>query len=70
MNEMLMETIDNHEVIYTDVSEVVLCVCIHTIVFQSPAHLQQKSISEALFTWNITICLVIWDRTVILLKKS
>jgi len=53
MNGMLMETNDNHQITYTDVHEVVLCEYSHH--FLSVISTQEKSISEALFTLNITI---------------
>lgn len=53
MNGMLMGTIDNHQITYTDVHEVVLCEYSHH--FLSVTSTQEKSISEALFTLNITI---------------
>ena len=53
MNGMLMGTIDNHQITYTDVHEVVLCDYSHH--FLSVTSTQVKSISEALFTLNITI---------------
>jgi hypothetical protein len=53
MNGMLMGRIDNHQITYTDVPEVVLCEYSHH--FLSVTSTQEKSISEALFTLNITI---------------
>jgi len=53
MNGMLMGTIDNHQITYTDVPEVVLCEYSHH--FLSVTGTWEKSISEALFTLNITI---------------
>lgn len=53
MNGMLMGTIDNHQITYTDVLDVVLYEYSHH--FLSVTDTQEKSISEALFTLNITI---------------
>lgn len=55
MNGMLMGTIDNHQVTYTDVLEVVLCEYSHH--FLSVTSTQEKSISEALCALNIIIYL-------------
>jgi hypothetical protein len=53
MNGMPMGTIDIHWITFTDIPEVVLCEYSHH--FLSVTGTQEKSISEALFTLNITI---------------
>jgi hypothetical protein len=53
VNGMLTGTIDNRQITYADVPDVVLCEYSHHFI--SVTSTQEKSISQALFTLNITI---------------